>query len=87
MGRLFYLPELSWSVLQLAKPLMSKSSWEKLVVCTASRPWGAADICRCPFVAESCTLATLATFLGGACDCEGGCVGGFPNELSKRGDR
>lgn len=72
------------SLLQLAKPLVSKNTWEKVSVCTASRPWGEAEISRCPFVAENVSLESLPSYLGGSCSCEGGCVKGFPNEMTKK---
>ena len=40
------------------------------------------DVAKCPF-AKHLALDTVPSFIGGACRCKGGCVGGCPNEQTK----
>lgn len=72
------LPMWMRAVVAIAKPFMSKRSLEKLRFCggkTRKSPLG-----DCPVADKLLDPADLPSFLGGTCNCAGGCVGGISNE-------
>lgn len=65
----------------LIKPLMSKRAVEKMRFCpgkTSGHP-----ISDCPYVSANIRLEDIPTFLGGKCNCPGGCIGGIPNSQTR----
>lgn len=64
-------------VFNLIKPLMSKRAVEKMVFCPANS--SGKPISDCPFVSKILSIENVPTFLGGKCNCPGGCIGGIPN--------
>jgi hypothetical protein len=41
------------------------------------------DISKCPYASKNIRVEDIPTFLGGTCNCPGGCCG-VPNELTDR---
>jgi hypothetical protein len=67
-----------WSLVKLA---LSSRTRAKVAVCGAADA-RTGDVAKCPF-AKHLALDTVPSFIGGACRCKGGCVGGCPNEQTK----
>ncbi|KAI8615275.1 hypothetical protein BC830DRAFT_311178 [Chytriomyces sp. MP71] len=68
---------MAWTFNTVVKPLISKKTAEKSVFCpgnVSGKPFG-----DCPFLARYMMAESLPTFLGGKCECPGGCIGGIPN--------
>ena len=61
----------------LIKPLMSKRAVEKMVFCPGFA--AGSDVSVCPYLSKYMNLDTVPTFLGGKCNCPGGCIGNVPN--------
>jgi hypothetical protein len=38
------------------------------------------DVSECPYLKDRINVEALPTFLGGECDCDGGCIPGLNNE-------
>eukprot|EP00123_Amoebidium_parasiticum_P008631 comp18926_c1_seq1/m.21125 comp18926_c1_seq1/g.21125 ORF comp18926_c1_seq1/g.21125 comp18926_c1_seq1/m.21125 type:complete len:142 (-) comp18926_c1_seq1:39-464(-) len=59
---------------------LSRKMAEKVVCCPTHSD--SPDIQSCEFVNGHFELCNLPTFLGGTCDCVGGCVPGVPNDAT-----
>jgi hypothetical protein len=72
------VPKIVYWVINVIKPLMSKRAVEKMVFCPgntiSSKP-----ITDCPFISRILSVDDVPTFLGGKCNCPGGCISGVPN--------
>ena len=62
----------------LFKVFMSKKTLTKIAICPGRTL--TEDVSACPFAGRAIDAAALPTFLGGACRCKQGCVGGVPND-------
>lgn len=65
------------TVMSVVKPLMSKRAVEKMVFCNGGS--SGQPITECPFLSSFLDVADVPTFLGGKCNCSGGCIPGTPN--------
>ena len=76
LGRTIFIntPSYFYWTFALIKPLMSARAVEKMVFCPAK-----GDIAACPYLSRNLDLDKVPTFLGGSCNCVGGCIGGVPN--------
>lgn len=61
----------------LLKPLMSKRALEKVVFCPGKN--SGKPISACPYLSNYLNIDNVPTFLGGNCNCPGGCIGNVPN--------
>ena len=73
-------PGILQTVYSLVRSFMTQKMLDRQTLCpgvSAAQPSAAA----CPFASKRYNVATLPTFLGGACECtaRGGCAGGIPN--------
>ncbi|KAI8909154.1 CRAL-TRIO domain-containing protein [Gorgonomyces haynaldii] len=73
------VPSYFMFVLNLIKPLMSKKTVEKMTFCPGQL--SGKPISACPYLRMYLKLEDVPSFLGGQCNCPGGCVGGAPNSL------
>ena len=53
------------------------SVWPQMRVCPGNTLKD--DISKCPFVRMKVAISNVPTFLGGTCNCPGGCVPGVAN--------
>ncbi len=68
------------AVLKMASLFLSKKTVDRFKVCPGFKPGKSAA--ECPYVSKWMRdVADLPTFCGGTCNCEGGCVGGVPNDF------
>ncbi|OQR84686.1 hypothetical protein ACHHYP_13095 [Achlya hypogyna] len=77
LGRTIFMhtPPIIPYLFRLLKPLLSQRTVQKVAMCPGGR-----TVRDCPYVAQCFPAASLPTFLGGTCTCDGGgCVGGIPN--------
>jgi hypothetical protein len=70
------------AVLKMASVFLSKKTLERFVMCSGfDLDKSAAD---CPYASRWISdMSALPTFCGGTCSCEGGCVGGVPNDFRR----
>ena len=68
---------LYWSI-NLIKPLMSKRAVEKMAFCPGNVV-STKSITECPYLTKNLALEDVPSFLGGKCNCPGGCIAGVPN--------
>eukprot|EP01134_Creolimax_fragrantissima_P000927 CFRG0927T1 len=66
----------------LLKMVMPRKTVAKMTICGASDT-RTQNISLCPWVRENIEIVNVPTFLGGKCECPGGCVRGVPNDLTK----
>jgi hypothetical protein len=71
------VPRFMYWAINVVKPLMSKRAVEKMRICPGFT--SGKTIADCPYLSQYLTSEDLPTFLGGKCDCPGGCIGGVPN--------
>ncbi|KAI9329093.1 CRAL-TRIO domain-containing protein [Obelidium mucronatum] len=68
---------LVWAFNSILKPLLSKKTAEKTVFCPGKT--SGKSIVACPYLSRYLVLENIPSFLGGTCNCKGGCIGGVPN--------
>ncbi|KAI9333611.1 CRAL-TRIO domain-containing protein [Obelidium mucronatum] len=68
---------LVWVVNSILKPFLSKKTVEKIVFCPGKM--SGKSITACPYLSQYLSLENVPSFLGGNCNCKGGCIGGVPN--------
>ena len=79
-GAIFFLPVL-WCVFfshHHLLPKVPKDTMQNIAICKKR-----GTIESCPFVSKYCNVDELPTFLGGKCECEGGCIPGLPNHMEE----
>ncbi|ORY46396.1 hypothetical protein BCR33DRAFT_849125 [Rhizoclosmatium globosum] len=59
------------------KPLLSKKTQEKVVLCPGVASGKPLD--ACPYIARVLKPENIPSFIGGTCNCKGGCISGIPN--------
>jgi len=72
------------AVFAIAKMFMSKGFLDKVKVCKGDTR--SQKIEKCPHAMQYMKFEDLPTFLGGTCECEGGCIGGVANSAVCRED-
>ncbi|KAJ3401483.1 hypothetical protein CcCBS67573_g07329 [Chytriomyces confervae] len=81
LGKTIYVNAPSWMVWAFKTvllPVLSKKTIEKTVFCPGNSS-GKNNMADCPYLSRYLKAADLPSFLGGQCNCIGGCVGGVPN--------
>jgi hypothetical protein len=72
-----------WFMAQLwkiATMVLSESLTGKASMCGGTIAEG--ELMKCPYASKNINIADLPTFVGGTCNCKGGCVGGVPNDCT-----
>jgi len=70
------------ALFKLVRVFMSASLMEKVKLCGGDIING--DIKDCPMATKLVPLENIPSFLGGECNCEGGCVASIPNDQSHK---
>jgi hypothetical protein len=68
------------AILKIASVFLSKKTLDRFVICKGFDLDKSAALC--PYASKWIRdVSELPTFCGGTCNCEGGCVGGVPNDF------
>lgn len=68
-------------MMKVVKFFLSKRLMEKFRMCNGDTDSG--DITQCPYVRNHINVDDIPSYLGGKCECKGGCVFGLPNQINK----
>ncbi|KAI8620406.1 CRAL-TRIO domain-containing protein [Chytriomyces sp. MP71] len=68
---------MAWAFNTALKPLISQKTAAKTVFCPGKT--SGKSISDCPYMTRYLQTSEMPTFMGGRCDCPGGCIGGVPN--------
>ena len=82
LGKSIFLnvPKVFHAIFNAVKPLLSKRTVAKMVFCPGNASASTASkACECPYIAEMLGEDIVPSFLGGKCNCPGGCIGSVPN--------
>ena len=71
-------------IFTIVKLFLSKRTLEKFRTCRGDIANG--NIADCPYVRSHFAIEHVPSYLGGNCNCEGGCVPGIPNDIEKQKD-
>lgn len=63
---------------KIATMVLSESLTSKVGMCTGTITPG--KLMECPWASKNLRPEDMPTFVGGTCECEGGCVGDVPND-------
>lgn len=85
LGRFVIVNPPGWMkmAMKLFRPFMSAKTLAKMSICEGTG-LDEHEISQCPFAGAEFEPASVPTFLGGTCDCEGGCVPGIPNDQKEQ---